>query len=121
MPYPPQVFNIPMTAINATGNASVTFNLGRPRPFVCWVSVTMIDSLSSFDRDNAVVADIFTIDGIQQPSRVFGGDHWGPNGSGSNVMPGVRVGFGRLINCWLRVFHISDLEAYGEAVVMTLD
>jgi hypothetical protein len=121
VPYPPQVFNIPMTAINATGNASVTFNLGRRRPFLCWVNVTMIDSLSSFDRDNAVVADIFTIDGVQQPTRVFGGDHWGPNGSGDNVMPGVRVGFGQLINCWLRVFHISDLEAYGEAVVMTLD
>jgi hypothetical protein len=121
MAYPPQVFNLPMTALGATGNASVTFDLGRPRPFLCWVSITMIDSLSSFDRDNAVAADIFTIDGIQQPTRVFGGDHFGSNGSASNLMPGVRVGFGRTINCWLRVFHISDLEAYGEAVVMALD
>ena len=121
MPYPPQVFNLPMTALGVTGNASVTFDLGRRRPFLCWVSVTMIDSLGTFDRDNAIAADIFTIDGVQQPTRVFGGDHFGPNGSGSNLMPGVRVGFGRFINCWLRVFHISDLEAYGEATVMTLD
>jgi hypothetical protein len=121
MPYPPQVFIRPMTAINASGNASVTIDLGRTRPFLCWVNVTMTDSLAAFDRDNAVVADIFTIDGVQQPTRVFGGDHWGPNGSSNNVMPGARLGFGRFINCWLRVFHLSDLEAYGEAVVMTLD
>jgi len=121
MAFPPSVFIRPMTALGVTGNASVTFDLGRRRTFLCWVSVTMTDSLAGFDRDNAVVADIFTIDGVQQPTRVFGGDHWGPNGSGNNVMPGARFATGRFINCWLRVFHISDLEAYGEAIVMTMD
>jgi hypothetical protein len=121
MPYPPQVTNIPMWALQATGNASVTFDLGRPRPFLCWVSVTMIDSLGPFDRNNAIAADIFSVDGVQQPTRVFDGDHWGPNGAITNVMPGVVVGTGRFINCWLRVRGMSDLEAYGEAVVMTLD
>jgi hypothetical protein len=88
MPYPPQVFIRPMRAPNATGNASVTFDLGRRRPFLCWVNVTMIGSPAAFDRDNAIAADIFTIDGVQQPTRVFGGDHFGPNGLGDNVMPG---------------------------------
>lgn len=116
-----QAFTAPMWALKATGNASVTIDLGRPRPFLAWASVTMIDSLSDFDRDNAVAADIFTIDGVQPPFRVSGGDHWGAPGSGSNVFPGALVGFGRRINIWLRVFHIDDLEAYGEAIVVTLD
>lgn len=111
----------PMWALGATGNASVTIDLGRARSFLALARITMIDSLSDFDRDNAVVADIFTIDGALLPARVSGGDHWGPPGSGNNVFPGAFVGFGRRINIWLRVFHISDLEAYGEAVVLTLD
>lgn len=121
MAYPPQIFIRPMAAIAATGSASVTFDLGQPRPFLCWVSVTMTDPLANFDRDNAVVADIFSIDGVQQPTRLSGGDHWGPNGAVSNVMPGALTGFGQYINCWLRVLNILDLSAYGEAVVMTLD
>src|SRR5262245_17907229 len=111
---------VPMFALGSTGNASVTIDLGRPRPFLALAMTTMIDSLSNFDRDNAVVADIFTVDGVRLPPRVNGGDHWGPPGSGSNVFPGAFVGFGRRINIFLRVFHISDLEAYGEAVVLTL-
>ena len=116
-----QAFTVPMWALNATGNASVTIDLGERRRFLAWATVTMTDSLRTFDRDNAVAADIFTIDGVLLPWRVSGGDHWGPPGSGSNVFPGAWVGFGRRINIWLRVFHIQDLEAYGEAIVITLD
>ncbi len=114
-------FNVPMWALNATGWASVTIDLGRPRSFLAQATVTMIDSLTNFDRDNAIVADIFTVDGTRLPWRVSGGDHWGSPGSGSNVYPGTWVGFGRRINIWLRVFHMSDLEAYGEATILTLD
>lgn len=74
MPYPPRVFIRPMLALHSTGIASVTLDLGRRRPFLCWVKVTMIDSLTDFDRDNAIAAGIFTIDGVQQPTRVLGGD-----------------------------------------------
>ena len=116
-----QPFTTSMFALNSTGSASVTINLGRPRPFLAWATVTMIDSLASFDRDNAVVADIFTVDGVRLSPRVSGGDHWGSPGSGSNVFPGAFAGFGQRINIWLRVFHIQDLEAYGEAIVLTLD
>src|SRR5262245_5515259 len=111
---------VPMWALNSTGWASVTINLGERRPFLAWATVTMIDSLTDFDRDNAVVADIFTVDGVLLPWRVANGDHWGPPGSASNVFPGAWVGFGSRINIWLRVFHIADLEAYGEAIVLTL-
>jgi hypothetical protein len=116
-----EAFTVPMWALNATGNASVTIDLGRRRRFLAWATTTMIDSLTDFDRDNAVAADIFTVDGVQLSPRVSGGDHWGPEGSGGNVFPGAFVGFGRRINIWLRVFHIEDIEAYGEAIVVTLD
>jgi hypothetical protein len=116
-----QAFVTEMFAINSTGNASVSIDLGRPRPFLAWATVTMIDSLSSFDRDNAIAADIFTVDGVRLSPRISGGDHWGPPGSGSNVFPGAITGFGRRISIFLRVFHIEDLEAYGDAIVVTLD
>src|SRR5262245_7816190 len=112
---------VPLWALNSTGYASVTIDLGRPRSFLAMAIPTMLDSLGDFDKGNSVAADIFTVDGIRLPFRVSGGDHWGPPGSGNNVFPGAFVGFGRRINFWLRVFNISDLEAYGEAVVLTLD
>jgi hypothetical protein len=114
-------FKSRLVAINSTGNASVTIDLGYRRPFLAWATVTMIDSLTDFDRDNAVAADIFTVDGVRLPWQISGGDHWGAPGAGSNVYPGAWVGFGQRINIWLRVFHMSDLEAYGEAIVLTLD
>jgi len=116
-----QAFVAPMFALNSTGQASVTIDLLERRPFLAWCTVTMTDSLANFDRDNAIAADIFLVDGVVQPIRVFNGDHFGPFGSGANLRPGAIRGFGRLINCWLRVFHIGDLEAYGEAIVLTLD
>jgi hypothetical protein len=115
-----EAITVPMWALNATGDASVTIDLGRQRPFLAWTTVTMIDSLARFDRDNAVAADIFYVDGQLLP-RISGGDHWGPPNTGDNVYPGAWVGTGQVINIWLRVFHIQDLEAYGEAIILTLD
>jgi hypothetical protein len=112
----------PMWALNsAPGSSSTTIDLGFARPFVAFATITMVDSLIDYDRDNAVVADIFTVDGVRTPSRVNGGDHFGDPDTGSNVFPGAFVGFGRRIQFFLRAFHIEDLEAYGEAVVITLD
>jgi hypothetical protein len=114
------VFPLPATN-EFNGRVSTTIDLGYRRPFLAWVTVTMTDSIIDYDRDNAVVGDIFRVDGVDIGGRISGGDHWGPPGSGENVYPGAYVGFGQRINCWLRVFHVRDLEAYGEAVVITLD
>jgi hypothetical protein len=106
---------------NNGGSASATVDLGKTRSFLAWGSVTMVDSLSDFDDDNAYAFDIFTIDGVKTPTAVYGGAHWGPLGSGSNVYQGAWVGSGRYINMWLRSIHTADLDTYGVGCVVTLD
>jgi hypothetical protein len=81
----------------------------------------MVDSLADFDRDNAFAFDIFTVDGTRTASRVFGGDHWGPSGSGNNVFEGSVAGFGRFVNMWLRTLHADDLDTFGVGIVLALD
>jgi hypothetical protein len=65
-----QAFVAPMFALNSTGQASVTIDILERRPFLAWCTVTMTDSLANFDTDNAIAADIFTVDGVVQPVRV---------------------------------------------------
>ncbi len=106
---------------NEGGSDSVILDLGRTRQFLAFGSVTMVDSLTDFDRDNAYAFDIFRVDGAQTSSQVFGGDHWGPAGSGNNVFEGAVVRTGRRIECWLRTIHSQDLDTFGVAVAITLD
>lgn len=57
-------FKVDLFALkNEGGSASATIDLGRRRPFLAWGSVSMVDPLTDFDRDNAYAFDIFTIDG----------------------------------------------------------
>ena len=117
-----QAFKVELFARkNLGGSASATVDLGRARPFLAWGSVTMVDSLNDFDRDNAYAFDIFTIDGVRTASRVSGGAHWGPSGSGSNVFEGAVRGNGRFVNMWLRSIHSDDLDTFGVGIVLTLD
>jgi hypothetical protein len=115
-------FRVQLAALkNNGGSASATIDLGANRPFLAWGSVTMVDPLTDFDRDNAYAFDIYTINGSKTPTAVYGGDHWGPLGSGSNVYQGAWVGYGRYINMWLRSIHTADLDTYGVGCVVTLD
>ena len=98
-------------------SATVTIDLGQPRLFLAWITVNMVDSLDNFDRDNAIAADIFTIDGSLTAVRVFNGDHWGPQGSGSNVFQGAAFAFGQRITFFLRAIG-PDVSAAAEAVVV---
>lgn len=114
-------FRRSMAALSSgTGSTSVTIDLGAPRSFLAWATVNMVDSLSAFDRDNAVAAEVFAVDGVRTSWRLSGGDHWGVPGAATNLFPGAWIGFGRRITYRLRVFHVSDLEAHGEAIVLTL-
>ena len=117
----PTPFVAPLFALGGGGSGSATINVGRRRPFLAWTTVTMIDSLIDFDRDNAVAADIFTVDGVRTATRVFAGDHFGPLGSSSNVFAGAVGGSGTRMSFFLRAFNPSDLAASGEAIVLTLD
>jgi len=112
---------VPMFALRANGGQGFAeIDLGRPRHFLAWAIVTMMDSLNTFDRDNAVKAEIYSVDRVVLPSRVFGGDHWGPLGSLSNVHAGAHVGYGQKISFYMRSTS-SDLDAYGEAILIPLD
>lgn len=115
-------FRVNLAALkNEGGSASATVDLGGRRRFLAWGSVTMVDSLVDFDRDNAVALDIFTVDGVRTAGRVSGGDHWGPDGSPDNVFDGALVGFGQRVNFWLRSLHSDDLDSFGVGIVLLLD
>jgi hypothetical protein len=108
-----------MFASRSAGTSTVTIDLGTPTVFVAWGTVTFIDSLNDFDRDNAVAIDIPFVDGGQTSWRLSGGDHLGPNGAASNLFEGALVRFGRFVTFRLRAFHSDDLECFGYGVVIT--
>ncbi|HET9200693.1 MAG TPA: hypothetical protein VFO84_06935 [Dehalococcoidia bacterium] len=105
---------------NGGGSGSATIDLGRNRSFLAWANVTMIDSLSDFDSDNAVVAEVFQVDGSETWKAVYGGAHWGSAGASSNVHQGAYVGFGRRVTFRIRSIHSSDLDSYGMGIVVAL-
>ncbi|WP_026819289.1 hypothetical protein [Arthrobacter castelli] len=102
----------------ATDTGTATIDLGRSRSFVAWATVTMIDSLNNFDRDNAVTAEVFKVDGSRTWAALYGGDHFGESGASSNVHQGAYVGFGRKITFRIRSVHSADLATYGMGVVL---
>ncbi|WP_051298876.1 M10 family metallopeptidase domain-containing protein [Arthrobacter castelli] len=112
-----------MWALKSSGSyGSVTIDLGRRRRFLAWASMTMLDSLNNFDRDNAVTAEIFKVDGNETWRAIYGGDHFGGAGDASNVHQGAYVGYGRRITFRLRSMNPrGDLEAFGAGTVVTLD
>jgi hypothetical protein len=106
---------------NEGGSASATVDLGSTKRFLAFGSVTMIDPLTDFDRDNAVAFDIYKIDGVRTNYRIYGGDHFGDEGANKNVYEGAYVGYGRRIEFWLRSIHHQDLDTFGVGIVITLE
>jgi hypothetical protein len=104
-----------------TGTALATLDLGRARNFLAWGSVTFTDPLINYDRDNAVVIEVYRVDGRDAGVFGTGGDHLGAPGADSNLRPGAVRGFGRTITFRLRTFHVEDLENYGTGCVVTFD
>lgn len=83
--------------------------------------LNMLDPLTDFDRDNAIVAEVYRVDGTSNKwSWVYGGDHWGDNCAFSNAHPGSANGHGRRITFRLRNFH-TDLTAGAVVTVLALD
>lgn len=121
-PSGPHFAEASMWALRSTGGyGSVAVDLGRTARFVAWATITMVDSLSDLDADNAVVAEVFDVDGTETWRAVSGGAHWGPPGATSNVHQGAKVGVGRRITFRIRSLHPEDLDAYGMGVVAVLD
>jgi hypothetical protein len=104
------------------GYTKATIDLGSPREFFAWSSLTYIDSLSTFDRDNACCIEVYRVDGAKVNPVAHGGDHFGPEGdSYKNLRPGAFRGFGQTIQFRLRTFHVDDLSTYGVGCVLILD
>jgi hypothetical protein len=110
-------FRAPLVVTPFSPTASVTINIGFRRPFIAFASVTMVDSLIDYDFDNAIAADVFTVDGaITTP--LVGGGKFGGAGSFNNVFQGAFVGTGQFISIFLRRFG-PDIRALAEAIVIT--
>jgi hypothetical protein len=100
---------------------TATIDLGSSRHFYAWCQINMVDSLSDFDRDNAVAIDIYQVDGVRTDWRVSGGDHFGPSNTSQNVHEGAKTGFGRRITFRIRAMHSSDLSVFGTGIVLVPD
>jgi hypothetical protein len=101
------------------GAATVTIDLGAPTAFLAWGSITSIDSLADFDRDNAAAIDIPYVDGVRTNDRLSGGGHWGIEGAYSNLYQGALVSTGRTVTFRLRAFHAEDLACFGYGIIIT--
>ena len=100
------------------GSETATINLGTTRNFSAWCQVNMVDSLADFDQDNAVVIEIYQVDGAETWKTIYGGDHFGSEGSSSNVHPGAMSGSGQRITFRMRAMHSEDLSAFGTGIVL---
>ncbi len=112
---------IPIFALNQMGGTdSITIDLGQVHQFLAWGSITMIDSLADFDRDNMYCLDIYEVDGVRTGTCIYGGDHFGSEGGPANVFSGAFAGFGRRVTFRISAGHVADLEVAGYALVLVL-
>jgi hypothetical protein len=111
----------PLFAFNTKkGTDSVTIDLGQTKYFLAWGTITMIDALIDYDRDNMCFIDVYEVDGNRTSWRVSGGDHFGSTTSPSNVHQGAYIGYGQKITFRLISGHHEDLEVAGFAIVLVL-
>lgn len=114
--------SVPLWALESTGGCDVvTVDLRRTVSLLAWGHVSMIDSRSDLDRDNAWAVEVFMVDGDRPGPYVFGGAHWGSDGAPSNVYTGAWAGRARTITFRLSVAHMQDLEAFGTGNILVLD
>jgi hypothetical protein len=97
---------------------TATIDLGAHRSFYAWCQINLIDSLSDFDRDNAVAIEVFMVDGNRTTWRVAGGDHFGNADTAQNVHEGALAGAGRRVTFRMRAMHSDDLAAFGTGIVL---
>ncbi len=105
---------------NSGGSHVTRVRFSETRPRVAWVQRTMADPLTDFDRDNAWTAEIIEVDENRIDTRVFGGDHWGSEGSPNNVHQGAFAGTFRSVTFRVSGTHTADLDVFGVGCVMSL-
>ena len=90
-------------------------DLGSTRRLFAFVAMTGCNPQASFDRSDALALDVFRVDGVLTSTFIFNGDHWGPEGSISNIRAQSFSGSGRRITFRARSFE--DASVYGIGVV----
>jgi hypothetical protein len=100
------------------GSETATINLGSAKTFYAWCQISTIDSLTDFDRDNAIAMDIYKIDGNRTTWCVSGGDHFGSSNTWKNVHEGALAGYGQRITFRIRAMHSADLAVHGTGIVL---
>lgn len=127
--YPPVVsapgqkaVTVPVWALkNSGGCGTVQVDLGVTRRVLVWGQVTMVDSLTDADRDNAWAIEVFDVDGDRPGGFIFGGEHWGSSEAPSNIYTGAFAGRARRITFRASAIHTADLDVFGVGNVLVLD
>lgn len=127
--YPPVVaapgqraVSVPVWALkNAGGSGTVQVDLGTTRRVLAWGQVTMVDSLTDADRDNAWAIEVFDVDGDRRGGFIFGGDHFGSEEAPCNVYSGAFTGRARRITFRATSIHTFDLDIFGTGNILLLD
>lgn len=101
-----------------TSGETATINLGSARQFYAWCQINVIDSLTDFDRDNAIAIEVYQVDGVRTNWRISGGDHFGASNTAQNVHEGAISRVGQRVTFRLRAMHGSDLFAHGIGIVL---
>ena len=103
-----------------THQATATVDLGSRRTFLAWMSFGYINPWDgTFDSDNAIVAEVYQVDGVRVPYDSWGGEHLGQQGALVNLHQISYVGYGRRVTFRLRAFHASDLEVAADGIVLS--
>jgi hypothetical protein len=92
-------------------------DLGFPRQCTAYATLVMVNSLTDFDYDNAVFADIASVDGVPLGTWISGdGSNLGSLGDWRNMRWPTWSGVGRIIT--FRTFALGpDIECAGIGIV----
>jgi hypothetical protein len=97
------------------GTQTADVDLGSSRPFTAFVAMIGCDPRHDFDRGDAFALDVYQVDGVTTASFIHGGDHFGSQGSSSNIRAPVHRGVGR--NIRFRARSWQNASVFGIGVV----
>ena len=98
--------------------SDVVFSTNHHLHAFCGLS--MIDSNTDFDRDNAVAVDIAfrNRNSTVRDPWIFGGDHWGDYGAFTNFHLPASSFYGNAVRFRIRSFNAPELQSAGFGVVL---
>jgi hypothetical protein len=96
-----------------------TIDLGADRDFLAWCVIGYVNGLypGPWDFDNALVAEVFSVDGNRLDISAFGAK-LEQQGSPDNLHQMAYRGRGQYVTFRLRVFDPKEMEAAMHGVVL---